>query len=72
MEAGSISGPVKTQFGYHIIKVDEKKEAKEADYENSKEKIEEILFDGKVQDEFNTWYQEKLDEYEIENFLTEQ
>ena len=71
MEAGSISEPVKTQFGYHIIKVDEKKEAQEANYENSREQIEETLFDGKVQAEFNTWYQEKLDEYEIENFLTE-
>jgi foldase protein PrsA len=69
MEAGSISEPVKTQFGYHIIKVDDKKEAREADFEQSKEQIEEILFDGKVQAEFNTWYQGKLNEYEIENFL---
>ena len=69
MEAGSISEPVKTQFGYHIIKVDDKKEAREADFEQSKEQIEEILFEDKVQDEFNTWYQGKLEEYEIENFL---
>ena len=45
-------------------------EEQEANYEQSKEQIEGILFDGKVQAEFNTWYQEKLDEYEIENFLT--
>ena len=69
MEAGSISEPVKTQFGYHIIKVDDKKEAQEANFEQSKEQIEKILFDGKVQAEFNTWYQGKLSEYEIENFL---
>jgi len=69
MEAGSISQPVKTQFGYHIIKVDDKKEAREADFEQSKEQIEEILFEGKVQLEFHSWYQGKLNEYEIENFL---
>ena len=69
METGSISQPVKTQFGYHIIKVDDKKEAQEADYEKSKKQIEEILFDEKVQAEFSTWYQGKLDEYEIKNFL---
>jgi foldase protein PrsA len=69
LEAGSISGPVKTQFGYHIIKVDEKTEAQEADYEKSKEQIEEILFKGKVQVEFSTWYQGKLGEYKIENLL---
>jgi foldase protein PrsA len=69
MEAGSISEPVKTQFGYHIIKVDDKKEAREANFEQSREQIEKILFDGKVQAEFNTWYQGKLSEYEIENFL---
>jgi foldase protein PrsA len=69
MEAGSISEPVKTQFGYHIIKVDDKKEAREADFEQSKEQIEEILFEGKVQLEFHSWYQGKLEEYEIENFL---
>jgi len=72
MQAGGISEPVKTEFGYHIIKVDEKKEAQEANYEQSKEQIEGILFDGKVQAEFSTWYQEKLDEYEIENFLTKE
>ncbi|HQA48733.1 MAG TPA: peptidylprolyl isomerase [Bacillota bacterium] len=71
MEAGSISQPVKTQFGYHIIKVDDKKEAREADFEQSKEQIEEILFEGKVQLEFHSWYQGKLSEYEIKNFLTE-
>ena len=26
LEVGSVSGPVKTQFGYHIIKVTEKKQ----------------------------------------------
>ncbi|MGI6424629.1 MAG: peptidylprolyl isomerase [Tepidanaerobacteraceae bacterium] len=32
-----ISDPVRTDFGYHIIKVEDKKPAREATYEESKE-----------------------------------
>lgn len=69
LEVGSISEPVKTASGYHIIKVEEKKEAEEANYEESKDQIKEILFDEKIPTVFNTWIQEKYDEYEIKNYL---
>jgi parvulin-like peptidyl-prolyl isomerase len=32
MEVGEISGPVKTQFGYHIIKVTDKEEGRDVSY----------------------------------------
>lgn len=66
---GEISDPVKTDFGYHIIKVEDKKEAKEANYEESKDKIKEILFQEKFQGAYDTWIQDKLKEYEIQTFL---
>ena len=31
-EPGHVVGPVKTQFGYHLIKVEKKNEAKEAGF----------------------------------------
>ncbi len=40
MKVGEISEPVKTQFGYHIIKVTDKKEGKNVNYEDVKEKVD--------------------------------
>ena len=48
MEAGKLAGPVRTQFGYHIIKLEEKREAAVLDIENVKELIRGQLFKGKA------------------------
>ncbi|MGM0901066.1 MAG: peptidylprolyl isomerase [Bacillota bacterium] len=69
MEVGTISDPVKTDYGYHIIKVTDKKEAKEAVFEDHKEEINEILFNEKIQSEYTTWLEEKKEEYTIKNTL---
>ncbi|QED46619.1 peptidylprolyl isomerase [Cytobacillus dafuensis] len=69
LPVGKISDPVKTEYGYHVIKVTDKKEAKEANYEDSKEKIKAAIFDSKISSEFSTWLDEKHKEYEIKNYL---
>lgn len=38
-EVGHVVGPVQTQFGYHLIKVEKKNEAQEADFEEVKDQI---------------------------------
>ena len=40
-EIGAIVGPVQTQFGYHLIKVEEKKDAAVADFEEVKNSSQE-------------------------------
>jgi foldase protein PrsA len=69
MKAGEISEPVKTEFGYHIIKVTDKKEAKEAVLGDHKKEIKEILFDQALQTEYGTWLEEQKEKYNIDNRL---
>lgn len=69
LEVGTISDPVKTEHGYHIIKVTDKKQAKDAVFEDVKEDIKTSLFDSKMESEYTTWLDEKFEEYEIKNFL---
>jgi len=67
LEKGQISEPVKSQFGYHIIKVTDKKEAKEATYEDVKDTVKEALLEEKISANYPTWLTELKKEYDIKN-----
>lgn len=69
IEVNTVSNPVKTDFGYHIIKVSDKKAAKAATFEEHKDKIKELLFDEKIQTEYPNWLEEKKSEYDIKSYL---
>lgn len=71
MEADEISEPVETDYGFHIIQVTSKTEAKEATLEDSKEQIKEILFDEALNTKYAEWLAEKIESYNIVNKLTE-
>jgi foldase protein PrsA len=71
MDVGEISDPVKTDFGYHIIKVTDRQEAKAANLEDSREEIEEIIKSQKINTEYAAWVAEKKAEYSIYNSLAD-
>jgi foldase protein PrsA len=64
-----ISNPVKSEHGYHIIQVHDKKSAKDAVYEEYVDEIKNTLFDERVQTEYTTWVEELKEDYEVENLL---
>ncbi|RRN69112.1 foldase [Peribacillus simplex] len=69
LDIGKVSDPVKSDYGYHIIKVTGKKEAKKANLEDSKEEIKETLLSERLQEEYPAWLAEVKKEHEITNKL---
>lgn len=69
LKVGEISDIVKTDYGYHIIKATDFKEAKESTYEDSKELVKEAALAEKISSEYSTWVQELKTKYDIKTNL---
>ena len=52
LEVGAVSKPVKTQFGYHLILLNDKKSDKAKNFEDIKDELKESLFAKKQQDAY--------------------
>lgn len=68
LAVNEISSPVKTDYGYHIIKVVEKKEATEAKYEDHKKEIEATLLDEKLSTEYTSWLEDAKKDADIKTY----
>lgn len=66
MEEESISSPVKTQFGYHIIKLDEKNEGKDVEYSEVKNEVEKQLLAKKQEEKYIEKISSLKEKYPVE------
>lgn len=66
LQVGEISEPVKSDYGYHIIKVTGKKEAAGEDFENQKDTLRTTLQQQKSDQQLQTWFEEIRSKAKIE------
>lgn len=71
LKVGETSGAVKSDYGYHIIKVTDRKEAKEYTLEEKKEEIKKTLTSQKVSEMSSTWLSDLTTNAKITNSLTD-
>ena len=62
---GEIVGPVKTEFGYHILEVTEIRPEKERSLEEVRSEIEEQLSRQRQAVEFDTWIRDQLEKRNV-------
>lgn len=71
MKVGEVSGPVKTRFGFHIIKVTDRREERKKPFDEVKEQIAQSLKNKKFFQERRTLLAELRKEAKVEQFLPE-
>lgn len=71
MKVGEVSDPVKSDYGYHIIKVTDHKDAKDYTLEEKKEEIRKTLISQKVSALSSSWMSDVTANAKITNTLTD-
>lgn len=66
LKKGEISEPVKTRFGYHIIKVEDRKDARQQDLKSAKPNIQSKLINMKVNKAINKDFERLKKKYKVE------
>jgi parvulin-like peptidyl-prolyl isomerase len=56
-EIGSVSGVIKTPFGYHLVKVEDRQPARTLPFDEVKERIYQILLEEKREALFSRWFE---------------
>lgn len=69
LKKGEVSNLVKTSFGYHIIKVEDKKVAKQLSFDEAKKRIEDRLKRGKIRENTKSFQRMLRTKYQVKVFL---
>jgi peptidyl-prolyl cis-trans isomerase C len=65
LRTGEVSGPIKTAFGYHIIKVEDRKEAKSKAFDEVKEEVKNRLIETKQEEATGKLFLELKNKYGV-------
>lgn len=68
-EIGTVIGPVKTQFGYHLIFVEDKKEKQASSYDEVKDQLSDKLLQQKKQKVYMETVRELEEKYGVERMM---
>lgn len=71
LKTGEVSNPVQTRFGYHIIKLTDRKEGRLGDFEEVKNAIARQLTIEKQKNLFNSYIEKLKKDYKTEIYETE-
>lgn len=71
MEVNTISKPVETQYGFHVIKKTDHKPYQEANFEDVKKEVRQAVLEQKKDEEYQNWLQEKMEEFKVVNTLSD-
>ncbi len=66
LKVGEVSDVVKTKFGYHIVKLEDKKEAAIKEFYEVSDEIKKKLISGKQQEEYQNWLRQMEEKSKIE------